>query len=339
MSCSHPLIGEVLGVNPKTGKDIIVIHKNGELVEGKKVRIPCGHCTGCRIDKSRAWADRMLLEYQRTKKAIFATLTYRDSCLTFSEFEPIFVHEFMPVSATHRYADDFTVYQGKEPTIVKRDFQLFMKRLRSHFEDREIRFYASFEYGDLRKRPHVHAIIFGLDLKDFKDLVFRGKNELGDKYWSSDYFEGIWKLGFCCLCDVSWKTMAYTARYVQKKLTGEASSSYGDREPPTSLMSRNPGIGSYYLQEHPDLFKYSKIFVPDGEMQIPKYFLKKLNDENSPLYNPDLYDNIMLNRREFADSKSILELQNTDLYEDEYLKRKEFILDNSLKRLLRNKVH
>lgn len=333
MSCFHPLLGEVVGINPTTGNKSIRIHKFGEIVDGETIRIPCGRCSGCRIDMSRSWADRMMLEYQRTKKALFVTLTYRDSCLTFTEFEPVVVHGFMPVSPTHRYNSDFTVCQGFAPTVVKRDFQLFMKRLRSKFEDREIRFYCSFEYGDKRQRPHCHAIIFGLDLKDFNDLVFRGSNELGDKYWSSEYFENIWKLGFCCLCDVSWKTMAYTARYVQKKLNGEAAVSYGKREPPCALMSRNPGIGAYYLQDNPDLFRYNKIFLPDKDMFIPKYYLKKL-----ALTDPNEYDNIMHERREYAENQAYLELKNTNLYEDEYLKRKEFVFENSLKHLRRNTV-
>lgn len=331
MSCSRPLIGEVIGINPSTGMRSIKVHPFGDKVDGEVVRIPCGHCTGCRLDISRSWADRMMLEYHEQKKAIFATLTYRDSCLTFTEFEPVIVEQFMPVSATHRYSDDFMVYQGFAPTIVKRDFQLFMKRLRKYFTDRKLRFYCSFEYGDLRKRPHCHAIIYGIDLKDFEDLVWRGKNELGDDYWSSDIFEKIWKNGFCCLCDVSWKTMAYCARYVQKKLNGEASVSYGDREPPCALMSRNPGIGSSYLDNHPDLFDYSKLFVADVSMQVPKYFLKKLS-----LTDSAKYDSIMSERREFAENRSFLELKNTDLYEDEYLKRKEFVLENSAKRLKRN---
>ena len=332
MSCYAPLFGKIQGVNPDTGKNIIKIIPTCEVkVDGEYIRIPCGHCKGCRIDKSRSWADRMMLEYQDTKKAVFVTLTYRDSCLHFSEFDQVFVDGFMPVSPTHRYADDFTVYQGKEPTIDKRDFQLFMKRLRKYFSDRKLRFYCSFEYGDKYKRPHAHAIIYGIDLNDFDDLVYRGKNELGDKYWSSITFERIWKNGFCCICDVSWKTMAYTARYVQKKLDGELSVVYGNRTPPCALMSRNEGIGSKYLKEHPDCFDYGKIFVPGVEMQIPKYFLRKLE-----LTDKNRYDSIVEDRRKFSEDKMFLELKNTELYEDEYLKRKEFVFGNRLKALKRS---
>ena len=40
------------------------------------IAIPCGHCIGCRLDYSRSWADRMMLELDHTKKAVFVTLTY-----------------------------------------------------------------------------------------------------------------------------------------------------------------------------------------------------------------------------------------------------------------------
>lgn len=333
MSCSSPLLGKVEGVNPDTGNKIIRVLPFGTIVEGETVRIPCGHCTGCRIDKSRAWADRMMLEYQNQKKAIFATLTYRDSKLTFTEFEQVFPSGFLPCSPTHRYDDFGNIYQGTQPTIVKRDFQLFMKRLRKAFPDKKIRYYTSFEYGDKYKRPHVHSIIFGLSLEDFSDLVERGKNELGDQYWSSDRFARIWNNGFCCLTDVSWKTMAYTARYVQKKLNGELSAVYGDREPPCAVMSRNPGIASFYYDDHEDICQFAKTFVDGAEVSIPKYFLNKLS-----LTNKEEYDRIVTERRRFSEDKAFLELKNTSLYEDEYLKRKDFVLKNSLKRLPRNKV-
>lgn len=34
------------------------------------VAVPCGKCIGCRLDYSRNWADRMMLELDHTGKAL-----------------------------------------------------------------------------------------------------------------------------------------------------------------------------------------------------------------------------------------------------------------------------
>ena len=40
--------------------------------------IPCGQCIGCRLDYSRRWATRLMLELQCHESAFFVTLTYDD---------------------------------------------------------------------------------------------------------------------------------------------------------------------------------------------------------------------------------------------------------------------
>ena len=42
----------------------------------KFVEIPCGKCSGCRLQKSREWANRCMLELQYHKSSYFVTLTY-----------------------------------------------------------------------------------------------------------------------------------------------------------------------------------------------------------------------------------------------------------------------
>jgi hypothetical protein len=45
-------------------------------------------------------------------------------------------------------------------------FQKFMKRLRDRIKPLKIRFFHCGEYGDLTRRPHYHALIFGYDFPD-----------------------------------------------------------------------------------------------------------------------------------------------------------------------------
>lgn len=300
MSCYHPLVGFPSGKITENGKEQLVIKKDylkthslDEVNRFNGVLLPCGHCIGCRLDYSRRWADRMMLELETSKSAIFVTLTYDNDHIHWSQFDdnncPIF------------------------GTLDKRDCQLFMKRLRKEFEDVKIRFYLAGEYGEHTLRPHYHAIIYGIGLSDIGDCIPFGRNDNGQAYYISKRFQEIWSLGNVLLADVSWQTCAYVARYVTKKLNGEKSVSYAQRNviPEFSLMSRKPGIGREYLDLHPDCLDAVNINLstPEGglKISIPKYYLKQLE-----LSDSDKYVKIMEQRKRFASDSLLLKLSNTD---------------------------
>lgn len=323
MSCYHPLVGLWKGDYTDSGKKKYVIEGNVDPSDVPfvydPVLIPCGKCIGCRLDYSRSWADRMMLELETAKKAIFVTLTYDNEHAPWSQFDDA----------------DFPMYA----TLDKRDCQLFMKRLRKHFEDRRIRFFLAGEYGPSTLRPHYHAIVFGLGLDDFPDLRMHGRNELGQQYYISDLFTKIWSCGHCLLSDVSWKTCAYVARYVTKKLNGPLSIDYAIRNvlPEFSLMSRRPGIGREYLEQHPECLDFQSINLttPEGglKLRIPKYYLKQLQ-----LSNPEKYDTIMNERKECASDSMILKLQKTGLGYLDYLEVEEQKKLEAIKGLPRDAV-
>lgn len=314
MSCYHPLVGFPADqVNQETGKKKIVIRKdylkNHSLEEvnlHNGILIPCGHCIGCRLDYSRRWADRMMLELETEKKGIFLTLTYDNEHCPWTQFD----EDYMPLYGS----------------LNKRDFQLFMKSLRKEFakKDLKLRFYASGEYGSKTARPHYHAIIFGIGLSDIDDYKPLGRNDLGQAYYVSEKVQKIWNRGNILITDVSYETCAYVARYVTKKLNGDMTVEYARRNviPEFSLMSRKPGIGAKYLDEHPECLDFASINLstPEGglKVRIPKYFLKKLE-----LQDKEKYDKIMSERRKFASDKQLIELSKTDLSFVEYLEVKE----------------
>lgn len=258
------------------------------------IKIPCGKCRACRASKCRMWADRMTLELDHSKSAVFLTLTYDDKHV------PLRVNPTSGESAL---------------TLNKRDLTLFFKRLRKAFPEVEIRYYACGEYGkNGTHRPHYHIILYPFKLNDFqfKTKIFnrhtreyedyearldcRGYNELGYLYYSSNYLEDlIWKNGFVWLTEVSWNACAYVARYVKKKDYGFASDEYKPtmREPEFSVMSRNPGIGMFYPKEHPDFTEFSKIPFGDTrefkEIPLPSAFLETLA-KTDPLKYVELKD-------------------------------------------------
>lgn len=169
MSCFHPQNAVVLGIDPQTGKKALKFLGTDVVASlrypGKEViQLPCGQCIGCRIDRSRQWANRCMLELQYHDSAYFVTLTYDDF--------------HIPKAY---YPDPETGEVHTSYTLCKRDFQLWMKRLRKKFSDDKIRFFACGEYGGQTKRPHYHAIVFGLHLND---LVKYKTVKEGDSYYT-----------------------------------------------------------------------------------------------------------------------------------------------------------
>lgn len=297
MSCNYPMLAEYGQILSSGKREVKILGRYDRLVADDhpgSFKVPCGKCLGCRADYCRTWADRMVLELDHSKKAVFVTLTYDD--------------DHLPVL--------YQITTGQsELTLKKRDLQLFFKRLRKRFRDREIRYYAAGEYGTKTNRPHYHAIIYGISLSDFEDLSPRGNNQLGQFYYSSERLaRDIWKNGFCLLADVSWKTCAYVARYVNKKQYGLVSDEFIDRmqEPVFSVSSRNPGIGMYYIIEHPEFADFVRYSAKDTNGSLSIYFPRTFLDRLE-LIDPDRAKEIKESRKLYANNNELLKLKNTDL--------------------------
>ena len=343
MACFHPLLGKVIGINPITGKDKLqVLPYDQELVDRwnnndtKFYEIPCGKCIGCRLEYSRQWANRMMLELQYHDSAFFVTLTYSD--------------DFLPRNPV---VDQSTgEYRYDSFTLRKAHLSKFIKHVRKHYPDQNIRFYGAGEYGSTTVRPHYHIIIFGLRLDD---LVMYKRTSQGDVLYTSPGLNECWsnffgydskglarydQIGWCVVAPVTWETCAYVARYVNKKMSGSLESWFitNNMEMPFSLMSRRPGIGKKWYDEHPNFWEYSDFINVQTckkgiKFRPPRYFDKLLEQDI-----PEVYQARREEKSEFVKrSRELLE-KNLDKPYLEYLADKEFLLKNRLKVLDRSEV-
>lgn len=270
MACNHPLKAFLTGSKTLNGKDDYFISRqlgdlcpvssavkaghvvtasahlkdvNGLAFLTDPVEIPCGRCVGCRLDFARQWSTRCVLEMAYHSYNYFVTLTYNESCCP-------------------RW-------------LVKRDLQLFIKRLRQElgYQDNErIRYFACGEYGTENKRPHYHLILF-CD----KPLVlsFRGPNR-----FLSSTISKCWTFGFHEVSFAEPGTCAYVAGYVNKKALVDPNEFL---EPPFLLMSRRPGIAYQYFADHPDMLESLKVYGHFGDKAsfngIPRYFKNKFGED------------------------------------------------------------
>ncbi|AXF52360.1 MAG: replication initiator protein [Microviridae sp.] len=334
MACYHPLTGYDLTPKYFTCQETrkIVFNVNPVLAselsrQGRVLSIPCGQCIGCRLEYSRQWANRCMLELPYHDQAWFVTLTYDDAHVpkTFS-VDPETGEAISPVM-----------------TLRKRHFQLFMKQLRYRFSGDHIRFFAAGEYGTNSLRPHYHAILFGLHLKD---LVLYKRSVLDYPYFNSESLSRCWvdssdgsQRGYVVAGAVSWDTCAYVARYILKKQKGATASVYQELniEPEFSLMSRKPGIGRQYYDDHPDMFKYDKINVKTpagGRSFTHPLYLRRLYEIDDPVGSFELSEKRRLNAVDNVSLKTSL----TDLDYYDILISSEQRKERSLKSLFRTTI-
>lgn len=282
MACFYPLKGYRAKYPNPSGKFSIVFNAKDGYAD-MPITVPCGRCTGCRLEKSRQWATRCVHEAQMHDENSYLTLTFSDQHLP----------------------DDYSVRV--------RDHQLFLKKLRKHVYEktgRKLRFFLCGEYGDLNRRPHYHALIFGYQ---FKDLRLWKKNPNGDPVYTSETLTRIWGMGHCTVGEVTFQSAAYVARYVMKKQTGEnAEMHYTTIHPLTGeIVCQNPeyvtmsrggnkkgrgGIGARWLEQfQADAYPSDFIIMNGVKVKPPKWYDTVLEADD-----PLLYREIKRRRKAFA---------------------------------------
>jgi len=196
--------------------------------------IPCGCCMECKKRLVSEWSFRLVQEGKRHLNALFVTLTYSTSHLTFTP---------------NRYR-----------TLVKRDVQLFMKRLRK-IAGQGVRYFAVGEYGSLNWRPHYHLLLFGVTHQPVLDA---------------------WGLGDVHFGDVTGASIGYTLKYIMKPSRVPLHKN-DDRQPEFRLMSKRLGsnymtdaMRNYHLSAPVDHYHAT---LPDGRrLPLPRYYRLRIYD-------------------------------------------------------------
>lgn len=274
MACHYPLRGFRAKRANENGKYPLTF-KPQQAQTDVPLEVPCGQCTGCRLERSRQWAIRAMHELQLHQQSAFLTLTYKPSEIP-------------------RYG-----------SLNKKHLQDFFKRYRRWLGGKKIRYLACGEYGERGDRPHYHAIIFG---HDFADKV-PYKKEAGYQLYTSEKLNERWTHGFCTIGEANFETAAYVARYVTKKINGpKAEEHYGTvineetgeitprRIPEFISPSRNPGIAKgWYEKFKQEVYPLDEVVVKGKLMQPPKFY-----DRLHQLEDPDSFEAIQAARMKAA---------------------------------------
>ncbi|QCQ84948.1 replication initiator protein [Blackfly microvirus SF02] len=274
MPCYFPLKGFYGKVAGASGKRPIVFKETQADRDGIDcpIRIPCGRCVGCKLERSRQWAIRCMHEKQMHQDSSFLTLTYSD--------------EFLP----------------SDRSLSKRDLQLFMKRLRKARGD-GIRFFACGEYGEVTNRPHYHVLLFNCS---FPDQSFYKDGKTGGPLYTSKAVDRLWPFGGNVIGSVTFDSCAYVARYILDKRSGPQFADWYEwvddcgevhsLEPEFLVMSRRPGIGlAWFKKFGAHAFEWDSVIMNGKEIRPPRYY-----DSKFELLDPDRMVDIKELRREKA---------------------------------------
>lgn len=238
-------------------------------------KVSCGRCIGCRLERSRVWATRILHENRLHELTSFVTLTYSDKCLP------------------------------ADGSLDLRHFQLFMKKLRRSSKA-PIRFFHAGEYGEKRGRPHYHALIFGEDFRCRKcrlepsvphacETYDTETSDRGDTTWCSKFLDSLWEKGLSRVGIVTFESAAYVARYITKKVTGDQAKAHYEKvldsgeivflKPEYATMSRRPGIGTGHFDlYHSDIYRGDFVVTRGVPARVPKFYDKLLEKSDPALY-------------------------------------------------------
>ena len=203
--------------------------------------------------------------------------------------------------------------------LVKRDLQLFFKRLRKNVGP--FRYVACGEYGELKRRPHFHVALFGLDFSD--DRIEYSEGIRGDKVYVSKTLADVWQqstfpLGHT-IGSLTFESAAYIARYITKKITGKAASPlplFSDPEtgeivlPNPEFLVCSKGIGRSWFREFfmSDVFPHGRVITAQGTpAPVPRFYKELLKEVGSDLAL-EMYGRTMAN---FASASDKYELENT----------------------------
>jgi len=157
-----------------------------------------------------------------------------------------------------------------------KDFQDFMKRLRSKEPQLEISYFVTGEYGEKSKRKHWHAIIFNWEPPD---KIHQFTTDRGDRVFTSSLLDSLWGHGETKTGAVTIESAGYTARYSAKKLVHGKDQNHDYT--PISKKSSKHAIGKRWLEKHwEDVFNHGYIINADGvKSGVPRYYEKWLKRE------------------------------------------------------------
>lgn len=205
--------------------------------------MPCGQCSYCRANKITLWSNRIQSEINKSRST-FLTLTYDSNHLTYVKDEQGKINYSLNKNDVHKFFDNLRHQVKNLPLIPLHN-------------TKDFKYLLVGEYGGRFNRPHYHAIVMGLDFKQFKQLYIN-----------------LWRHGSIKSLPTNNATVRYCLDYMSKNLNGELAQAVYDKlniERP--FMNCSNKIGFDYFQKHSEEINNTG-FIKNANklLQVPTYY-------------------------------------------------------------------
>lgn len=280
--------------------------------------VSCGKCLNCRIQKSKEWSIRLLHELSYHRDALFITLTYNEKNLPFK-----MATECQDIETNSDEIED-TIYS----TVVKKDLQDYIKRVRKALNGRTIKYYGCGEYGDEAQRAHYHILMFNVSHMDIDTLI---------KCWKKcDWTPKRIKKSFGL---VEPKSINYVTGYIRKKYSGEkAKEEYVKKNRDEVFKIQSQGLGlQFALDNKKQIAEQGYVTMFGVKQSIPRYYINKLELDVTELQEKAKDTECLLTKKHAGVKVSEIELyKNSTPQEyrryDESIKKSRTQHDTNLKK-------
>lgn len=236
----------------------------------KCLLLPCRQCIGCRLERSRNWATRLMHEQQFHANSCFLTLTYDDKNIP------------------------------SDQSLNPSHFTTFIKDLRArlHYygKEKKIKYFGCGEYGDATGRPHYHLALFGPfgTTNSDPERTQEEPARSGASQFTHSDISAVWPYGLHRFSELTWESAAYVARYVLKKVSGaHAETHYSGRVPEFQRSSHGLGkahVGTWFS----DIYPSDQVVIPGrGAFMPPPYYDRILEK-----IDPSLFEKVKKARAE-----------------------------------------
>lgn len=206
--------------------------------------IPCGKCVNCMINKTQDLQIRCEYEMTQYKHCSFMTITYDDLCVKINE-------------------------EGIMKLCYK-DIQDMLKRIRTDLQRgnlqeseqfrKDFKYLICGEYGDDTKRPHYHAIFFGIDF-ECKKII--------EKYWKMGHVDGG---------NLTTGGIRYVLKYMHKSLNNkEMTELYDNNNLERPFQKHSLGLGRGLYETQYEQIKKDGVIKWHNKNVLPnRYYSNKL---------------------------------------------------------------
>jgi hypothetical protein len=256
MPCFRPMTAYPAA--PDAANKAFVFSPQKSYAGAKAIYFPCGKCDGCLKVKADAWGVRAVHELQMHQGiGCFLTLTYDEDHLP------------------------------RDGALEPEELKLFLLRVTRHTGKRAV-YICCGEYGDAGKRPHYHAILFGVDFS--ADRYLWQRTDSGSLIYRSPTLERLWPYGFSSIGEANAASAAYLARYTMKSAAAKEAAKFDRKTGEVRLVPQffrvSNGIGRRWFDKFSsDVFPCDFVVLDGRKVAVPPYYkvLLRARDQKANL--------------------------------------------------------